>query len=124
MKNRRILLALLTLILIVGMIGCSSSGSNSGGSTPTPTPTPQTDTQKLVGTWNWASGPLSTSSLVFRADGTGSWGPGFTNGSIADGVFTCTFDSGVTEGFPITFSNSNNTITINNHGYDYTYSRA
>lgn len=105
-------------------MGCSSGGSSSGGSTSTPPPATQTDTQKLVGTWNQTGGPLGTGPLVFRADGTGSWGAGFTNGSIANGVLTCTFDSGVTEGFPITFSNNNNTITINNHGFDYTYSRA
>jgi len=124
MKNGKKLLLLLFLILMVGLIGCSSSsssgGSSGGGSTPPPA---QTDTQKLVGTWTQTGGPLGTGNLVFNANGTGSWGSGFTNGSIDNGVLTMTFDSGVTEGFPITFSNNNNTITINNHGFDYTYNR-
>jgi hypothetical protein len=128
MKNRRILLALLTLVLIVGMMGCSSSGSGGGGATPTPTPTPQTPFQQLVGTWTMtATSDYQLGPLIVNADGTGSWnGTGFTNASVTNGVLNFTEPAGNVEAFSITWSSDNNTIILVNHngGSQYTYTRA
>lgn len=126
MHNKKGLLIFLCLILIVGMLGCSSGGSGGGGGT-TPPPA-QTPTQKLIGTWNLVSSSdqHSPSPIIFRADGTGTFsGTGFSAGRIDNGVFYFTLDSGQDEAFDITW-NSDNNITLTNHngGSRYTYSRA
>jgi hypothetical protein len=128
MKNRRILLALLTLVLIVGMMGCGGSSSSGGGTTtPTP-PATQTPFQKLVGTWTMtATSDYWLGPLIVNADGTGSWnGTGFTNASVSNGVFNFTEPAGNVEAFDIAWSSDNNTITLINHngGSTYTYTRA
>jgi hypothetical protein len=65
MKNEKALFLWVLLVLVVGMIGCSSGGSSSGGSGATPPPA----TNPLVGTWKDAAGGPS---LTFNANGTGS----------------------------------------------------
>lgn len=124
MKNKRMLYLMLIAVLILGLIGCSGGGSDSGGNTSTPPS--QTPTQKLVGTWNFVSGPINIGTFVFRTDGTGSFGgSGFHSGRIDTGVFYFTLDSGADEAFDITWNSDNNfTITNHNGGGSYTYSRA
>jgi hypothetical protein len=124
MKNRKVFLVSLILVLMVGVMGCSSGGSSSGGSTPPPAA--QTPTQKLVGTWTFVnSSDYVLAQLIFNSNGSGSWGTGFSNGRIDNGVFYFTLDNGNNEAFDITW-NSDNNITLTNHngGSWYTYSRA
>jgi hypothetical protein len=129
MKNRISLLTVLTLVLMVVIMGCSSGGSSSGGGTTTTTTTaPLTDTQKLVGTWTFvrSTDGIVLASLIFRADGTGSWGTAFTNGRVTNGVFLFTLVSGQPEAFNCTFSNNDNTVTMTNQngGASYIHNRA
>ena len=130
MKRRTALSLIAYSILFLAMISCSSGGSGSGsggGGSNTPPPA-QTDTQKLVGTWNFvSSSDYILGQLIFKADGTGIFsGTGFSAGRVDNVVFYFTLDSGQNEAFDIVWSNNNNTITLTNHngGSWYTYNRA
>jgi hypothetical protein len=129
MKNGKALFLLLFLVILAGLIGCSSSSSGGGSPAPAPPPTPQTPTQKLVGSWNFVSSTdgFVLGKLNFNANGTGDWnGSGFHGGRIDNGVFYFTLDSGQDEAFDIAWSNNDNRITLTNHngGASYVYSRA
>jgi hypothetical protein len=128
MKIGKIWFLLLGLVLLVAVFGCSSD-SSSNGSASSSTPPPQTDTQKLVGTWNFVKSTdgINTGTLVFKSDGTGTWGgSGFSNGKVTNGVFTFNLSNGQAEAFDCNFSNNNNTVALTNHngGNTYTYNRA
>jgi hypothetical protein len=117
MEIRKNLVMWLFLILVIGMIGCSSGGSSSGGSSSSTPANPAPATNPLVGTWKPdAGGP----SLVFNADGSGY---------LTDGVHSIsnwTLDSsnvlnlklnGTPEVFKLTWKNDAKTkMTLTNIG--------
>ena len=111
MKNAKTILLWVLLVLVVGMIGCSSGGSSSGSSTTTT----NTTTNPLVGTWNPVGGG---ESLTFNADGSGS----ATNHSLSDWTLSSTnvlnFKlNGTPEVFQLTFTNdAKTTMSLHNIG--------
>jgi hypothetical protein len=72
MQIRKNLVLWLFLILVIGMIGCSSGGSSSGSSSPSSS-TPASTTNPLVGTWRPDSGGAT---VTLNADGSGSMSDG------------------------------------------------
>jgi hypothetical protein len=111
MQIRKNLVLWVFLILVIGMIGCSSSGGSSPSSS-----TPAPATNPLVGTWNSPGLP----SLVLNADGTGRLTDGVH--SITDWTLSSsnvlTFKlNGTTETFQLTWTNDAKTaMTLHNIG--------
>ena len=97
------------LILVVGMIGCSSGGSSSSGSNTTPTPA----ANPLVGTWKADNG---SASLTFNANGTGSISDGhpITSWTLSSSnVLHMTIPQD--ENFQVTFTNAaQTTMSLHN----------
>lgn len=107
MKNAKIVCLWVLLILVVGMIGCSSS-SKSGGSTTTTTTTP-TPSQALVGTWKCDKSSTFDVGivLVFNADGTGNAGGSpFSNWKLNGTNLTWTGNAGNSELFTLVWDDT------------------
>ena len=111
MKNARTLFLWVILILVIGMIGCSSGGSSSGSSSTTTTTTAPAN--PMVGTWkNDLGGP----SLTFNANFTGSISDGHP---ITSWTLSSTNLLNMTipqpEVFQVTFTNTDKTkMTLHN----------
>lgn len=119
MKQAKTLVLLgLFLIIVIGMIGCSSGGSSSGGSSSTVTATMTQPANPLVGTWTCNSGFDVGIKLVFNADGTGTAGSSvfynwvlnvtkltWTGNGGNSKVFTLVWDAGSDNGFTLTNTN-------------------
>jgi hypothetical protein len=109
MKNEKALFLWVLLILIGGMIGCSSGGSSSGTSTTatttTTTTTTTSSTDALVGTWRCTSGNAA-SSMTFNANGTGSISDGHTITSWSVTGTTLNMTIPQPEAFTLTYTNT------------------
>ena len=111
MQNAKTMLLWVVLILVVGMIGCSSGGSSSGGNNTTPTPA----ANPLVGTWKADNGG---ESLTFNADGTGSMTDHPLSGWTLSSTNVLNFKLNCTpEVFQLTFTNdAKTTMSLHNLG--------
>jgi hypothetical protein len=116
MKNTKTIFFGIFLILVVGMIGCSSGGSSSGGNSTPPSSGGGSATDPLVGTWRCDSGIALGTTLTFNADHTGNAnGSGFHDWNLSGNILTLTLDSGAGETFQLDWDNaSKNGFTFTN----------
>ena len=103
MNKHLFVFGLVLLLLCVGLSGCTDSVTNIGRDS------------RFTGTWQHEE--YSYIYYTFFSDGTGSYSGASTTWDLKDGKLVITMNSGqTTVTYNYTFSNNDNTLTLNDVG--------